>query len=94
MNEPKVKQQPQQERVVYERCLCREAIDELRDFLGVSPAVREHLRSSRIEFPPNLYQWCAGDECAGQFASGLWHTPLVSRHFGRNQLRSQIERFS
>ena len=50
MNEPKVKQQPQQERVVYERCLCREAIDELRDFLGVSPAVREHLRSSRIEF--------------------------------------------
>ena len=50
MNGPKVKQKPQQERVVYERCLCREAIDELREFLGVSPAVREHLRSSRIEF--------------------------------------------
>ena len=50
MNGPKIKQHPQQERVVYERCLCREAIDELREFLGVSPAVREHLRSSRIEF--------------------------------------------
>ena len=50
MNGPKTEQQPQPERVVYERCLCREAIDELRDFLGVSPAVREHLRSSRIEF--------------------------------------------
>jgi hypothetical protein len=50
MNGPKNEQQPQEERVVYERCLCREAIDELRDFLGVSPAVREHLRSSRIEF--------------------------------------------
>jgi hypothetical protein len=50
MNGPKTEPQPQQERVVYERCLCREAIDELRDFLGVSPAVREHLRSSRIEF--------------------------------------------
>jgi hypothetical protein len=50
MNGPKTEPQQQQERVVYERCLCREAIDELRDFLGVSPAVREHLRSSRIEF--------------------------------------------
>jgi len=50
MNGPKVKQKPQQERVVYERCLCREAIDELREFLGVSPAVREHLRSSESNF--------------------------------------------
>ena len=50
MNGPKTEPQQQQEGVVYERCLCREAIDELRDFLGVSPAVREHLRSSRIEF--------------------------------------------
>ena len=50
MNEPKTEPQQPEERVVNERCLCREAIDELRDFLGVSPAVREHLRSSRIEF--------------------------------------------
>jgi len=50
MNGPKTEPQQQQEHVVYERCLCREAIDELKDFLGVSPAVREHLRSSRIEF--------------------------------------------
>jgi len=50
MNEPQANQQNPQERVVYERCLCREAMDQLREIFGVSPAVREHLRSSRIEF--------------------------------------------
>jgi hypothetical protein len=50
MSEPQVSQPREGERVYHERCLCREAIDQLRDFLGVSPAVREHLRSSRIEF--------------------------------------------
>jgi hypothetical protein len=50
MNEPGAKQQNEETRVVYESCLCREAIDHLREFLGASPAVREHLRSSRIEF--------------------------------------------
>jgi len=50
MSEPQVSQPMEGERVYHERCLCREAIDTLRDFLGVSPAVRDHLRSSRIEF--------------------------------------------
>jgi hypothetical protein len=50
MNESQPNPQTSGERVVYERCLCRDAIDQVREFLGVSPAVREHLRSSRIEF--------------------------------------------
>lgn len=35
--------------VAYERCLCREVVDQMRDFLGVSPQVREHFTNSRIE---------------------------------------------
>lgn len=42
--------QPSGERVVYERCLCREVLDHLRVRLGVSPEVRQHLANSRIEF--------------------------------------------
>jgi hypothetical protein len=38
------------ERVVSERCLCRELLDHLRVHLGVSPEVRQHLANSRIEF--------------------------------------------
>ena len=36
--------------VAYERCLCREVVDALRAHLGVSPAVKQHLANSRIEF--------------------------------------------
>jgi hypothetical protein len=50
MSEPQANQHAAGEHVVYERCLCREALDHLRDYLGVSPAVREHLTNSRIEF--------------------------------------------
>jgi hypothetical protein len=42
--------QPSGERVVYERCLCREVLDQLRLRLGVSPEVRQHFVNSRIEF--------------------------------------------
>ena len=49
MSEPKASQQVGGERVVYERCLCREALDHLRDRLGLSPAVWKHLANSRIE---------------------------------------------
>lgn len=38
------------ERVVYERCLCRELLDQFRSRLGVSPQVRQHFVNSRIEF--------------------------------------------
>ncbi len=48
MNQQPVSQ-PASEQVVYERCLCREALDRLRDLLGISPAVRQHLANSRIE---------------------------------------------
>jgi hypothetical protein len=41
---------PSGERVVYERCLCREVLDQVRARLGVSPEVRQHLANSRIEF--------------------------------------------
>jgi len=37
-------------RVVYERCLCRETLDQVKDYLSFSPTVREHLANSRIEF--------------------------------------------
>ena len=50
MNEPQTNQHAAGERVVYERCLCREALDYLRESLGVSPAVREHFTNSRLEF--------------------------------------------
>jgi hypothetical protein len=50
MTEPQTNQHAAEERTVYERCLCREALDYLRECLGVSPAVREHFTNSRIEF--------------------------------------------
>lgn len=42
--------QPSGEQVVYERCLCREVLDQLRLHFGFSPEVRQHLVNSRIEF--------------------------------------------
>ncbi len=33
-----------------ERCLCYEMLDLLRARTGISPAVRRHLRNSRVEF--------------------------------------------
>lgn len=50
MNEPEANKQTVGERVVYERCLCRETLDHLRECLGISPAVRQHLTNSRLEF--------------------------------------------
>jgi hypothetical protein len=38
------------EPTAYERCPCREIADTLRDFLGISPAVRQHLTGARVEF--------------------------------------------
>lgn len=31
-------------------CPCREIVDTVRQFLGVSPAVKQHLVNSRVEF--------------------------------------------
>ncbi|HTV57528.1 MAG TPA: hypothetical protein VMJ93_01515 [Verrucomicrobiae bacterium] len=32
------------------RCVCNEFAEHIQDVFGVSPAVREHLKNSRIEF--------------------------------------------
>jgi hypothetical protein len=35
---------------VYERCLCREAIDRFEDLFHISGEARQHMRNSRVEF--------------------------------------------
>jgi hypothetical protein len=50
MNTPESSQNTTAQGVAYERCLCREVVDALRARLGVSPAVKQHLANSRIEF--------------------------------------------
>lgn len=50
MNQQQTNQEAGGERVVYERCLCREVMDRVRECLGVSPSVQQHLANSRIEF--------------------------------------------
>ena len=49
MNEQQTNQAAAAEPGAYERCLCRELVDNLRGYLGISPAVRRHLTNSRIE---------------------------------------------
>jgi hypothetical protein len=50
MNEQQETQQAGGERGTRDRCLCREVLDHLRETLDVSPAVKQHLANSRIEF--------------------------------------------
>ena len=50
MTRTQTKQQTANERVVYEACPCREVVNTLREVLGISPAVRQHLTNSRVEF--------------------------------------------
>lgn len=38
------------ERVGHERCLCQQFIEMMRERLGISPAVKQHLMNSRVEF--------------------------------------------
>ena len=47
---PRKTQSSATDQVMYERCLCRELIDTVRDFVGISPTVRRHLSNSRVEF--------------------------------------------
>jgi hypothetical protein len=35
---------------VHDRCVCNEFAEHMQDVFGVSPAVREHLKNSRVEF--------------------------------------------
>ena len=50
MSEEETTQQKVNRPVTYERCLCREVLEQFRDCFGVSPEVREHFTNSRIEF--------------------------------------------
>jgi hypothetical protein len=44
------KTQAASESVAYETCPCRELVNSVRELLGISPAVRQHLANSRVEF--------------------------------------------
>jgi len=50
MNNPENSQSTTTEQAVPERCPCREIVDTVQEFLGISPAARQHLTSSRVEF--------------------------------------------
>jgi hypothetical protein len=50
MSEQEVHQQNATRPANYERCLCREVLDQVRQVFGVSPEVKEHFTNSRIEF--------------------------------------------
>jgi hypothetical protein len=50
MNEHQETQQAGGEHAGQGRCLCYDVLDHLRETLGVSPAVKQHLANSRIEF--------------------------------------------
>ncbi len=50
MNEPQEAQSTAREHAAHEPCPCREIVDTVREYLGVSPAVRQHLSNSRVEF--------------------------------------------
>ncbi len=50
MNEQPEAQSTARENAAHEPCPCREIVDTVRQYLGVSPAVRHHLANSRVEF--------------------------------------------
>jgi len=50
MNEQQQQSPAAGQSAMHDRCLCNELVDHVRGFLGVSPAVKEHLANSRIEF--------------------------------------------
>ena len=50
MNEAQRKPSTASEQVAYEPCPCREMVNTVREHLGISPAVRQHLANSRVEF--------------------------------------------
>jgi hypothetical protein len=50
MNEPQEAQSTAREHAPHEPCPCREIVDTVREYLGISPAARQHLANSRVEF--------------------------------------------
>ena len=50
MNEPQETQSAAKEHAGHEPCPWREIADSVQKLLGISPAARQHLANSRIEF--------------------------------------------
>ena len=50
MNESEQTRPIATEQVIYDRCPCLEIAETVRQCLGISPAVRQHLANSRVEF--------------------------------------------
>ena len=50
MNQTNETQAKGAERVADGRCICHQFIDLVRERLGVSPEVKQHLMNSRVEF--------------------------------------------
>jgi hypothetical protein len=50
MNEAHEAQSRVEEHTTHEPCPCREVVDTVREYLGISPAARQHLANSRVEF--------------------------------------------
>lgn len=49
MNQPE-ESPSTKEQTLHEPCPCRELVDAAREFLGISPAAKQHLANSRVEF--------------------------------------------
>ena len=50
MNKSETSQPITSEQVTHERCPCLEIMETVRQCLGISPTVRQHLANSRVEF--------------------------------------------
>ncbi len=50
MNEPQEAQSTARDHAAHDPCPCREIVDTVREYLGISPAARQHLANSRVEF--------------------------------------------
>ena len=50
MNEPQEAESTASAHVAHEPCPCREIVDTVRAYLGISLAARQHLTNSRVEF--------------------------------------------
>ena len=49
MNQPQGSQSTTEE-TIHQPCPCRELVDSVREFLGISATARQHLANSRVEF--------------------------------------------
>ena len=50
MNEAQPKQETANERAAFAPCPCGEVLESIRKLMGISPAVGQHLKNSRLEF--------------------------------------------